>query len=78
MVLPYLLEESEDHLSFVEFMTTTPFGMLMLAFFAFAGFVTSCGIAQEASGNTKGCWAWGILGPVGWIIAALRGIQERL
>lgn len=34
-------------------------------------------LAQIASG-TDGCWGWGLLGPVGWIIAAVRGVQIRL
>jgi hypothetical protein len=34
-------------------------------------------IAEQASGERASGW-WGVLGPVGWLIAAARGIQERL
>jgi hypothetical protein len=37
----------------------------------------SCGIAQ-AAGSYTGAWAWGLLGPVGWLVAVGRGVQVRL
>jgi len=36
--------------------------------------VASCLFASLAGGHA----AWGLLGPVGWIIAALRGIQDAI
>jgi hypothetical protein len=38
--------------------------------------VISCLIAEAVSGR-RGAWAWGLLAPVGWIIAAARGIHHR-
>jgi hypothetical protein len=43
-----------------------------------AGFVVSCVIASVASGRTRGAWAWGVLGPFGWIVASGAGTHERL
>jgi hypothetical protein len=41
--------------------------------------LASCAIAQCAAGNRSEVSAWwGLLGPVGWVIAALRGVQVRL
>jgi hypothetical protein len=39
----------------------------------------NCAIAERASGaHGRVSPFWGLLGPVGWLIAALRGVQERL
>ena len=43
------------------------------------GIPLSCWIADRASGGTfESAWAWGLLGPPGWVIAALRGVQVVL
>jgi hypothetical protein len=34
-------------------------------------------VAEQASGQ-EGTMEWGLLGPVGWIIAALIGVQKRV
>jgi hypothetical protein len=44
-------------------------GLIALAF--------SCVIASSASGD-RASMAWGLLGPVGWVVAALRGAHVRL
>ncbi len=35
-------------------------------------------IAAELASGGRGTWLWGILGPAGWIVAALRGVQLRI
>lgn len=42
------------------------------------GSVISCLIARAASGGSEGAWMWGVLGPIGWIVAGLVGAQDRL
>ena len=40
------------------------------------GLFISVAIAHGASGQRASAW-WGLLGPVGWIVAGLRGVQLR-
>lgn len=51
-----------------------------LAVFALYGLILSalsCFVAAAASGFARGCWPWGVLGPVGWIIAFALGCGVR-
>ena len=34
-------------------------------------------IAAEFASGSRGTWAWGFLGPAGWAVAGLRGVQMR-
>ena len=38
----------------------------------------SVAITSAAAGSEGVAWGWALLGPMGWLIAALRGIQERM
>ena len=49
-------------------------GLIVLVFLAL---IPSVVIANAAYGRSDGGWGWGLLGPVGWVIAALRGVQVR-
>lgn len=42
------------------------------------GVPVSCALAHDAGRGAKGVWGWGLFGPVGWIVAALIGVQQRL
>ena len=42
------------------------------------GVATSCVIAMAASGWKPNTWGWGLLGPPGWVVAGLVGVQRRL
>ena len=42
------------------------------------GFVVSLAAAHAAGGGARSAWAWGLFGPVGWIVAALLGVQRRV
>lgn len=51
----------------------------MIAFLSVClGFgIASCFIAAVASGFAPTCWAWGVVGPPGWIVAFFLGIAHR-
>jgi len=51
-----------------------PFVAILVAGSATAVIAGSCGIARNLGGSA----AFGLLGPVGWIIAALQGIRDAL
>lgn len=34
-------------------------------------------VAHAAGQGRSGSWAWGIFGPIGWVIAAILGASER-
>ena len=58
-------------------MTPLEWGLIGIA--AFGLLWVSCTIAGHASGHAKGVDSfWGLLGPVGWLVAAMRGVQTRL
>jgi len=57
-------------------MTDSTLGFLGMIFGGFIALVVSLLIANAAHGGDGDTgWAWGFLGPVGWIIAAIKGIQ---
>lgn len=49
----------------------------LYVFSAIVGIGLSLWIATLAGGDAR-LFGWGFLGPIGWIIAALRGVQIRL
>jgi hypothetical protein len=38
--------------------------------------ILSCVVAELASGG-RGTWLWGVFGPAGWFVAAMRGMHMR-
>jgi len=50
-------------------------GVVLLS--AIVAIPVSCVIAQSVGCGAR-TWAWGLFGPVGWIVAALVGVQELL
>ena len=40
-----------------------------------AALAVSCGIAHAAGKGDRGAWAWGVLGPIGWLVAAIHSVR---